>query len=59
LKEKRIIPILKDGRKGHADHAPYDVIHVGGALESVPLEIIDQLAPGGIIWVPEGPKDLQ
>jgi protein-L-isoaspartate(D-aspartate) O-methyltransferase len=57
LKQKRIIPILKDGRKGLADHGPYDVIHVGGALESMPQEILDQLAPGGIIWAPVGPRD--
>jgi len=27
---------LRDARKGIPDYAPYDVIHVGGALDSMP-----------------------
>lgn len=36
LTTKRIIPLTMDGRKGFADHGPYDVIHVGGALPRIP-----------------------
>lgn len=36
---KKIIPITCDGRKGLPEHGPYDVIHVGGALEKVPPEL--------------------
>lgn len=35
IKQKRIIPILKDGRQGLKEHGPYDVIHVGGAVGEV------------------------
>jgi protein-L-isoaspartate(D-aspartate) O-methyltransferase len=41
LKQKRIIPIIKDGRKGIPEHGPYDVIHVGGAIESVTDELLN------------------
>ena len=54
MKQKRIIPILADGRKGLKEHGPYDVIHIGGAIEEVSQEILDQLKPGGIIWAPVG-----
>ena len=59
IKQKRIVPVLCDGRKGLLEHAPYDVIHVGGAIESMPEEILAQLAPGGIIWTPVGPTQSQ
>lgn len=36
LKKKKIIGITKDGRKGLPEYAPYDVIHVGGAVEHLP-----------------------
>ncbi len=41
LKQKRVIPILADGRKGLAQHGPYDIIHVGGAIEELKQELID------------------
>lgn len=59
IKQKRIIPVLKDGRKGLNEHAPYDVIHIGGAVSSIPPEILAQLSPGGAIWAPVGPRDQQ
>ena len=43
-----------DGRKGLPQYGPYDVIHVGGALKDIPKELIDQLAPGGIMIIPKG-----
>ena len=41
IKQKRIVPILRDGRKGIPDFAPYDIIHIGGAINSMPQEILD------------------
>jgi protein-L-isoaspartate O-methyltransferase len=30
-----------DGRKGLPSEAPFDVIHVGGAIEKIPIELLD------------------
>ena len=51
--------MLADGRKGIKQHAPFDVIHIGGAINTMPAEILNQLAPGGAIWAPVGPRDQQ
>lgn len=59
LRQKRIVFLLKDGRQGLQEHGPYDVIHLGGAIESVPQSILSQLKPGGIIWAPVGGRDSQ
>ncbi|KAJ8676720.1 hypothetical protein QAD02_012507 [Eretmocerus hayati] len=52
LREGRIKIIEGDGRLGVADHGPYDAIHVGAAAESLPQELIDQLAQGGRLICP-------
>ena len=44
-----IIIVNDDGRKGLAEYAPYDVIHIGAAVKSIPGELIEQLAPGGTL----------
>ena len=44
-----IVIIEGDGRKGLKQYAPYDVIHVGAAVEAIPQELLDQLASGGIM----------
>jgi len=43
-----------DGREGLAKYAPYDVIHLGGAVEEMPKDIINQLVEGGLIFAPIG-----
>ena len=48
-----------DGRKGLSDHGLFNVIHVGGAMPSVPPELEQQLAPGGRMWIPVGPRESQ
>lgn len=59
LDSGRVELVNADGRKGYADGAPYDVIHVGGALAQVPQEMLDQLAKGGRMWIPVGPTGCQ
>jgi protein-L-isoaspartate(D-aspartate) O-methyltransferase len=59
LRSKRIIALTQDGRKGLPEHGPYNVIHVGGAMDHVPPELEQQLAPGGKMWIPVGPLFCQ
>lgn len=43
-----------DGREGLEKYGPYDVIHLGGAVTDMPIEIISQLVEGGVIFAPVG-----
>ncbi|XP_076175153.1 protein-L-isoaspartate(D-aspartate) O-methyltransferase [Ptiloglossa arizonensis] len=52
MKEGRVKFIVGDGRLGHAADGPYNAIHVGAAAETLPQELIDQLAPGGRLVCP-------
>ena len=45
--------IVGDGRLGHPEAAPYDAINVAASGE-VPVELEDQLAPGGRLVAPVG-----
>ena len=59
IKQKRVVPVLCDGRKGLPEYGPYQVIHLGGAVPEVTSTLLDQLAPGGILWAPVGPRESQ
>ena len=43
-----------DGLTGLASHAPYDAVMVSGAVPKVPQVLLDQLKPGGRLFVVEG-----
>jgi len=45
---------LGDGYEGYAPAGPYDAIHVGAAMPTVPLKLIDQLKSGGCFVGPIG-----
>lgn len=48
-----------DGSLGWAELAPYDRIMVTAAAKRMPLPLIEQLAPGGIMIIPVGPLGWQ
>jgi protein-L-isoaspartate(D-aspartate) O-methyltransferase len=43
-----------DGYNGWAEHAPFDIIIVTAAAESIPEPLIEQLAEGGRLVIPVG-----
>jgi protein-L-isoaspartate(D-aspartate) O-methyltransferase len=45
-----------DGTKGWPEQAPFDRILVTAAAPELPLALIEQLRPGGIMVVPVGPE---
>ena len=51
--------IIGDGTLGHAEEAPYDKIIVTAAAPHLPSMLSDQLADGGKIVIPVGPRLAQ
>jgi protein-L-isoaspartate(D-aspartate) O-methyltransferase len=50
----RAVFICGDGSKGLPEHAPFNVIHVAAAAADIPQALLDQLAIGGRLIIPEG-----
>ncbi len=50
----RVVFICGDGSKGLSHEAPFNVIHVAAAAADIPQALLDQLAIGGRLVIPEG-----
>jgi protein-L-isoaspartate(D-aspartate) O-methyltransferase len=48
-----------DGTVGWSEWAPYDRILVAAGAPKVPEPLLEQLAPGGSLLIPEGPRQSQ
>jgi protein-L-isoaspartate(D-aspartate) O-methyltransferase len=48
-----------DGGMGMPEYAPFDGIIVTAAPEGIPLSLVNQLKPGGIMVMPVGTRDEQ
>ncbi|KAI6185478.1 Protein-L-isoaspartate(D-aspartate) O-methyltransferase [Aphelenchoides besseyi] len=58
LESGKVQFVLGDGRNGHPDAAPYDVIHVGAAATELHKKLIEQLAVNGRMLIPVGQDEF-
>jgi len=56
---RNIIQKVGDGSLGWREFAPYDGIIVTAAAPEIPAKLIDQLAEGGKLVIPTGPRRVQ
>ncbi len=54
LKIRNVHVACRDGSNGWGEHAPYDRILFTAGAESIPAEVLDQLADPGILVAPVG-----
>jgi len=53
----RIKFVCMEGDNGYPESGPYHFIHVGASFSKVPQQLLDQLALGGLLWIPIGHRN--
>ena len=59
LRLKNISYLYGDGNLGWSDYAPYDGILVSAAPVEIPVQLLEQLAIGGVMVIPTGNIGVQ